>query len=80
VLIIINKLTKWEYFIACTEEISTENVTQIYVKEVFSQHKSPEKIISDKDLRFITAFWEVFLAKQGVYTITLTAYHPQTDG
>jgi len=47
---------------------------------VFAQHKSPEKIISNKDLRFIATFWEIFLAKQRVYTAILTAYHPQTDG
>jgi len=27
---------KWGYFIACTEEISAEDVAQIYVKEVFA--------------------------------------------
>ena len=35
VLVIIDRLTKWGYFIAYTEEISVENITQIYVKEVF---------------------------------------------
>jgi len=66
ILVIVDRLTKWGYFIACTEEISAENVTQIYVKEVFTQHESPDKIISNKDPRFITAFWEIFLAEQGV--------------
>ena len=47
---------KWGYFIACIEEISAEDIAQIYVKEVFLQHKSPKKIILDKDLRFITVF------------------------
>ena len=36
ILVIINKLTKWGYFIACTEEISAKDVAQIYVKEVFA--------------------------------------------
>jgi len=35
ILVIIDRLTKWGYFIACTEEISAENVAQIYIKEVF---------------------------------------------
>jgi len=56
ILVIIDKLTKWGYFIACTEEISAEDVAQIYIKEVFAQHRSPDKIISDRDLRFIAAF------------------------
>jgi len=56
ILIIIDRLTKWGYFIVCLEEISAEDVTQIYVKKVFAQHRLPEKIISNKDLRFITVF------------------------
>ena len=36
ILIIINRLTKWGYFIACTEEISAEDIAQIYIKEVFA--------------------------------------------
>ena len=71
---------KWGYFIACTEEISAEDVTQIYVKEVFAWHRSPDKIISDRDLRFIAAFWETFLVEQGVQAVILTAYYLQTDG
>jgi len=56
ILVIVDKLTKWGYFIACTEEISAEDVAQIYIKEVFTQHRSPDKIISNRDPRFITAF------------------------
>jgi len=61
-----DRMTKWGYFILCIEEISAKDIACIYIKEVFSQHGLPEKIISDWDLRFIAAFWEVFLAKQGV--------------
>jgi len=80
ILVIVDKLTKWGYFIACTEEISAEDVARIYVKEVFARHGAPSKIISDRDPRFVAAFWEVFLAEQGVRAATSTAYHPQTDG
>jgi len=80
ILVIVDKLTKWGYFVACTEEISAEDVARIYVKEVFARHGAPSKIISDKDPRFVAAFWEVFLAEQGVRAATSTAYHPQTDG
>jgi len=66
ILVIIDRLMKWGYFIACTEKISAEDVAQIYVKEVFAWHGSLDKIILDKDLKFIAAFWETFLAEQRV--------------
>jgi len=35
ILVIIDKITKWGYFILYTEEISIEDIVGIYVKEVF---------------------------------------------
>ena len=61
-----DKLTKWAYFIVCTEEISAEDMARIYIKEVFARYRALIKIILDRDLRFIAVFWEVFLAEQGV--------------
>jgi len=52
----VDKLTKWGYFIAYTKEILAEDVTKIYIKEVFIKHKALDKIISDKDPRFVVAF------------------------
>jgi len=49
-------MTKWGYFILYTEEILVEDVARIYVKEVFSWYKLLEKIILDRDPRFIAAF------------------------
>jgi len=43
---------------------------------VFSQHRLPDKIILNRDLRFVAAFWEIFLAEQRVQAAILTAYHP----
>jgi len=52
----VDKLIKWGYFIACIEEILVEDVARIYVKEVFARHRALDKIISDRDPRFIVVF------------------------
>jgi len=54
--VIVDKLIKWEYFIACTEEMLVEDIARIYIKEVFIRHGVPNKIILDRDLRFIAVF------------------------
>jgi len=36
ILVIIDKLIKWGYFITYTEEILAKNIAQIYIKEVFA--------------------------------------------
>jgi len=52
----VDRITKWGYFILYTEEVLAEDVVYIYVKEVFLQHRSLKKIISDQDSRFIAVF------------------------
>jgi hypothetical protein len=56
ILVIVDKLIKWGYFIAYTEEILVEDVARIYIKEVFTKYRALGKIISDRDLRFVLAF------------------------
>jgi len=56
ILVIVDKLTKWGYFIACIEEMLAEDVARIYIKEVFARYRALGKIILDRDLRFIAAF------------------------
>jgi len=38
------------------EEILVEDITRIYIKEVFIRYKVLSKIILDRDLRFIVVF------------------------
>ena len=51
-----DKLIKWEYFIACIKETLAEDIARIYIKEVFIRYRTLGKIILDKDLRFIAVF------------------------
>ena len=51
-----DKFIKWEYFIACIEEILVEDITRIYIKEVFIRHRVLSKIILNRDLRFVAVF------------------------
>ena len=55
-----DKFTKWGYFITYIEEILAEDVVQVYVKEVFLRYGVLDKIILNRDTRFMLAFWQVF--------------------
>jgi len=56
ILVIVDKLIKWGYFIVYTKEILVEDIARIYIKEVFIRHRVLDKIILDRDLRFIAVF------------------------
>ena len=40
----------------------------------------PLKIISDRDVRFTSAFWQQLMKLLQCRVAMSTAYHPQTDG
>jgi len=47
ILVIVDIITKWGYFILYIEEILIGDVVRIYIKEVFLRHRLLKKIISD---------------------------------
>ena len=51
-----DRITKWGYFILYIKKILVEDITKIYIKEVFLWYRLLKKIILDWDPRFITAF------------------------
>ena len=56
IFIIIDKFIKQKYFITYTKEILIENIVQVYIKEVFIRYRVLNKIILNKDIRFILIF------------------------
>ncbi|KAJ9545620.1 hypothetical protein OSB04_025327 [Centaurea solstitialis] len=77
--VIVDRLTKSALFLAIRESSTAEQLAEIYVKEVVSRHGVPVSIISDRDVRFTSRFWEQFHSEQ-YQTAFQYAYHPQTDG
>ena len=55
-MVIVDKATKWGYFIPYIEEMTAEDLSEIYVREVFIRHRILGKIISDRDPKFILEF------------------------
>ncbi|GJY85863.1 putative reverse transcriptase domain-containing protein [Tanacetum coccineum] len=62
------------------ETDSLERLTRIYLKEVVSRHGVPVSIISNRDGRFTSHFWQSLQKALGTRLNMSTAYHPQTDG
>ena len=54
--IIIDKFTKKGYFITYIKEILAEDMVQVYIKEVFTKYRVLDKIILDKDIKFMLIF------------------------
>ncbi|KAD4982375.1 hypothetical protein E3N88_19046 [Mikania micrantha] len=57
-----------------------DRLAKLYVNEIVSRHGVPISIISDRDSRFMSRFWQTLQNALGTQINMSTAYHPQTDG
>jgi len=78
--VIVDRLIKATHFIPINIRYSLEKLTQLYIKEVVRLHEIPSSIVSNKDPRFTSRFWESLHQALGTKLRLSSAYHPQTDG
>ncbi|GJX73647.1 putative reverse transcriptase domain-containing protein [Tanacetum coccineum] len=62
------------------ENDSMEKLTRQYLKEVVTRHGVPVSIISDRDGRFTSQFWQSLQKALGTQFDMSTAHRPQNDG
>ena len=80
ILVIMDRLTKYAYFIPYQEKSTVEDLTYIFAKEVVVNHGRPQRIISNRDKLFISKFWKSLMDLLGMHYKLSTAYYAQTDG
>ncbi|GJQ89497.1 ty3-gypsy retrotransposon protein [Tanacetum coccineum] len=78
--VIVDRLTKSAYFIPMREDYKMERLARLYLNEIVARHGVPISIISDRDSRFTSGFWQSMQEALGTRLDMSTAYHPQTDG
>ncbi|GJX32662.1 putative reverse transcriptase domain-containing protein [Tanacetum coccineum] len=78
--VIIDRLTKSAHFLPMRENDPMEKLMKLYMKEVVTRHGVPISIISDRDGRFTSLFWQALHKALGTRLDMSTTYHPETDG
>ncbi|GJU36611.1 putative reverse transcriptase domain-containing protein [Tanacetum coccineum] len=78
--VIMDRLTKSAHFLPMREDYKMERLARLYLNEIVARHGVPISIISDRDSRFTSRFWQSMQEALGTRLDMSTAYHPQTDG
>nr|GEU44862.1 hypothetical protein [Tanacetum cinerariifolium] len=78
--VIMDRLTKSAYFLPMREDYKKDRLARLYLSEIVARHGVSILIISDRDSRFMSRFWELMQEAFGTQLDINTAYHPQTDG
>jgi hypothetical protein len=80
VLVVVDKLTRYATYIPCSTRSTAQEVFALLRAHVFAHHGMPSQIISDRDPRFTSRFWEGIWAHMQTELKRSTSFHPQTDG
>ncbi|MCI08737.1 retrotransposon protein, partial [Trifolium medium] len=78
--VIVDRLTKSAHFIAIKTGMLVPKLAEIYIDQIVRLHGIPSSIVSDRDPRFTSRFWESLQEALGTKLRLSSAYHPQTDG
>ena len=80
VWVIVDRLTKSAHFLVVRMTFTLEEFCRLYIREIVRLHGEPVTIVSDRDPKFMTHFWESFQRAMGKQLMMSTAFNPQTNG
>jgi hypothetical protein len=78
--VVVDRLTKSAHFIPMKTTNSASELVPLYMKEVVRLQGVPKSIVSDRDSKFVSKFWESLHHALGTKLSLSVAFHPQTDG
>ena len=80
IFVIVDRLTKFDHFFIVTTTLTAAQVAELFFKEFFRLHGLPKSIVSDRDNRFFSEFWQELFKMVGTNLKPITIYNPQNNG
>ena len=80
ILVMVDRLSKMVRLAPCKESITAVETANLFVDSVFKSHGMPSSLITDRDTRFTSHFWEEVCNLVGMERHMSSAFHPQSDG
>lgn len=80
IMVVVDKLSKMAHYIATHTNVTAEGVAKLFFDNIVRHHGIPTSIISDRDTRFTSSFWQELWKQLGTKFNMSTAFHPETDG
>lgn len=80
IVVFVDRMSKMVHAVPTTKTVSAEQLADIFINTVFLHHGLPKTIVSDRDPRFTSDFWQCIFRRLGTKLCMSSPYHPQTDG
>lgn len=79
-LVVIDRFSSMVHLIPTHTNTSATDVAMLYINEIVRLHGIPKSIVSDRDPKFVSQFWQELHRLLGTKLLMSSGYHPQTDG
>jgi transposase InsO family protein len=79
-LVIVDRLSRYTILIPTVTTITAVDTAHLFYDHIFRHFGMPTSIVSDRDVRFTSMFWQELFDCLGTNLRLSSAYHPQTNG
>ncbi|KAH0610717.1 uncharacterized protein H6S33_011144 [Morchella sextelata] len=80
IMVVVDRLTKMRHLLLCNTTVNSENVAQLYLRNIWKLHGLPMHVTSDRGTQFTAKFRKALSKNLGIEARMSTAFHPETDG
>jgi transposase InsO family protein len=68
------------HFLPCTETVTAEETISLFLHGVYRLHGLPRVMVSDRDPKFVSGFWQTLWRRLGTRMNMSSSRHPETNG
>ena len=80
IVVFVDMFSKMVHFAPTKTTATAPDTARLFFDHVFRLHGLPKAIVSDRDAKFTSKFWQTLFQTLGTKLAMSTAFHPQTDG
>jgi len=79
ILVVVDRLTKQVVFVLTHKFINALGLTNLFIQNVFSKHRVPSYIISDRGTEFVLKFFRLLAQALNMKLHFLARYYPEAN-
>lgn len=80
IVVFVDKFSKLAHYVPTKTNCNATDFCNLFIQNVVRLHGLPNTIISDRDSRFTSGFWQAVCKQLTIKLAMSTAYHPMSDG
>ena len=80
IVVFVDRLSKMVHLAPSTKTITSSGLVQLFEEHVWKLHGIPSDIVSDRDVRVQSEFWQLMCEHFGIEHNKTSSHHPQSDG